>query len=72
MIEYVRERLDDSSLSLARIASDVLYLNPDYLGRLFKEECGVRFSDYLATVRVEKAKQIIARSPNRGHRHAAS
>jgi two-component system response regulator YesN len=62
MIEYVSEHLDDSSLSLARIASDVLYLNPDYLGRLFRKECGVRFSDYLTKVRMEKAKQIIARS----------
>lgn len=62
VIQYVRENLSDSSLSLNHIASNILYLNPDYLGRLFKKECGVKFSDYLMAVRMEKAKRIIAMS----------
>lgn len=61
-MQHVKENLSDSSLSLNRIASNILYLNPDYLGKLFKKECGVKFSDYLVTVRMEKAKQIIAMS----------
>lgn len=61
-IEYVKDNLSDSSLTLNRIASDVLYLNPDYLGRLFKKECGVKFSEYLTTARMERAKRIIAGS----------
>lgn len=62
VIHYVRDHLSDSSLSLSRIASDVFYLNPDYLGRIFKRECGVRFSEYLMAARMEKAKQIMERS----------
>lgn len=60
VIEYVRENLSDSLLSLSHIATNVLYRNPDYLGKLFKKECGIKFSDYLMRVRMEKAKQLIA------------
>src|SRR5690554_8060858 len=59
-IQYIREHLDDHSLSLHHIATDILYLNPDYLGKIFKKECGIRFSDYLLMLRMEKAKQLIA------------
>jgi|LSQX01.2.fsa_nt_gb two-component system response regulator YesN len=59
VIEYVKEYLGDSSLSLSRIAKEVLYLNPDYLGRLFKKECGVRFSEYLMAARMEEAMRIM-------------
>lgn len=61
-IKYLNDNLDDSSLSLNHIALNVLYLNPDYFGKLFKKECGVKFSDYLMMLRIEKAKQIIAMS----------
>lgn len=60
VMQYVRENLSDSSLSLSHIATNVLYRNPDYLGKLFKKDCGIKFSDYLMTVRMEKAKQLIA------------
>ncbi len=59
VMQYVKGHYSDRSLSLGRIAADVLYLNQDYLGKLFKKECGVKFSDYLMSVRIEKARQII-------------
>lgn len=59
VMQYVNGHYNDSALSLGHIASDVLYLNQDYLGKLFKKECGVKFSDYLMSVRIEKARQII-------------
>lgn len=62
VMRYCAENLSDSSLSLNHIASKVLYLNPDYLGKLFKKECGVKFSDYLMSIRIEKAKQLILSS----------
>lgn len=62
VMQYVQENLGDSSLSLHHIAMNVLYLNPDYLGKLFKKECGVKFSDYLMAARMERAKQIMAAS----------
>lgn len=62
VIAYAKDNLSDNSLTLSKIAHKILFLNPDYLGKLFKKECGVKFSDYLMRLRMEKAKQIIANS----------
>lgn len=62
VIRYVHENLDDENLSLQHIASEILYLNVDYLGKLFKKETGMRFSQYLLKVRMEKAKELIKAS----------
>jgi len=35
------------------------YLNPDYLGRIFKNETGKSFVDYLTEVRIRKAMELI-------------
>lgn len=64
IIDYVNQNLDNSSLSLNHVAANVLFHNPDYLGKLFKKECGMKFSDYLMQKRIERAKQIIASSAN--------
>lgn len=61
-IQYIRENFAAQSLSLQQIAANVLYLNPDYLGKIFKKETGIRFSDYVLMLRMEKAKQLIAMS----------
>jgi len=59
VMNYVMENLCDNSLSLKLIAQKVTYMNPDYLGKLFTKEYGKKFSDYLMTVRIKKAKRII-------------
>lgn len=45
-------------LSLEQL-SGIVYLNPAYLGILFKKCEGIGFSDYLANYRIEKAKALI-------------
>ena len=45
-------------LKLADIANE-LHINPNYLSRLFSEEVGVPFSDYLLHYRVEMAKYLL-------------
>lgn len=40
--------------------SDILYVHPTYLCKLFKEKTGENFIDYLIRVRVEKAKQLLS------------
>ncbi len=62
VIEYVEKHLSDQELSLSHIAADVLYMNSDYLGKLFKKEIGERFSSYLVRRRIEKAIEMIERS----------
>lgn len=64
VIRYVREHLGESGLSLQYIAANVLFLHPDYLGKRFKRECGVKFSDYLLAQRMEKAKELLLSSPD--------
>lgn len=56
---YVREHLDDSSLSLKKIASQYAHANADYLSRLFIQQTGEKFSHYLSRKRVEKAKHLL-------------
>lgn len=36
-----------------------LYVNPAYLGRLFKSHVAVSFNDYLIQIRMEKAKELL-------------
>ena len=62
MIACVQERLGDETLTLGRLASEVFFMNADYLGRLFRKETGERFSNYLLAARIERAKRLIAES----------
>ena len=39
----------------------LVYLSPPYLSRIFKEETGSTFQEYVSAVRIEKAKQLILR-----------
>ncbi|WP_053219949.1 response regulator transcription factor [Virgibacillus senegalensis] len=59
VIEYVENNLAEQELSLSKIAADVLYMNPDYLGKLFKKEKGERFSNFLVNLRIDAAKELI-------------
>ena len=37
----------------------VIFLNPDYLSKLFRKETGLALSDYIARVKVEEAKRLL-------------
>ena len=45
-------------ISLNTVA-DVVYLNRDYLSRQFKREVGINFSEYLMSLRMKRAKQLL-------------
>lgn len=55
---YIEERYDDPELSLDHL-SGVFGLTGSYLSRLFREEFGERFVDYLLHVRIERAKELL-------------
>lgn len=57
---YVKNNLGDSSLSLKKIAAEVIFVHVDYLSRLFVSKTGERFSHYLNRCRVERAKQLLS------------
>ncbi|MGI6778880.1 MAG: response regulator transcription factor [Acetivibrionales bacterium] len=58
--EYVEEHLSDANLSLKWIAENYLYMNDDYVSKKFLKETGQKFSQYLTSVRIKKAKELLA------------
>ncbi|WP_248930058.1 response regulator [Paenibacillus hamazuiensis] len=55
---YIDENLGQQALSREDIASAV-YLNPDYLTRVFKKEVGMPISDYLQQRRMQLAEELL-------------
>lgn len=55
---YVNEHYSKPDLSLEWMAGEV-NLSRGYLGKLFKSRCLMSFNDYLNSVRLEKAKQLL-------------
>lgn len=58
--KYISENVD-KDVSLNRLAK-MVFLNPTYLSRLFKNATGGTITDYLLIVRIEKAKQLLTDS----------
>ncbi|NOU68874.1 response regulator [Paenibacillus sp. LMG 31461] len=55
--EYVSANLD-KDLSLNRLA-DLVFLAPFYFSRLYKSKTGTSITDYIAELRIQKAKQLL-------------
>ncbi|MGE4585423.1 MAG: response regulator [Sphaerochaeta sp.] len=62
-IEYVEKNYMNSNISLKQIARDCVFFNVDYLSRQFRKQTGMKFSQYLTSVRMEKAKRLIETMP---------
>lgn len=58
VIQYLRNHyLEDVSL---QTAAEVVHLNSAYLSKIFKDDVGSTFTEYLNNLRIEKAKQLLA------------
>jgi two-component system response regulator YesN len=57
---YIAANMDEG-LSRETIAEQV-YLNPDYLTRIFKKETGYSISDYVLSERIKKAKEMLSQT----------
>lgn len=55
---YVTQHYSDPGLSLD-IVADIVELSSGYIGKLFKNITNISFSDYLTSVRLEKAKELL-------------
>ncbi len=53
-------------VSLVRLA-ELVYFNPSYLSRLFKQVTGTNLSDYISEYRIKKAKQLLENPDARIH-----
>ena len=58
VIAYINKNYNDVDLSLAKVA-DEIFITPVYLSKLFKQETGVNFLDFIHKVRIEKAKNYL-------------
>jgi two-component system, response regulator YesN len=57
VIEYIGEHLEDK-LTLQQLA-DYVYLHPQYLSRLFKQEKGITITEFITMKRIEKSKSLL-------------
>jgi two-component system response regulator YesN len=64
MIHYIKSNLQCSNLSLAYISKEVLFMNENYIGKLFAKETGVKFSQYLTNIRIYKAILLLRSKQN--------
>ncbi|MDF2963348.1 MAG: AraC family transcriptional regulator [Paenibacillus sp.] len=56
--EYIENHYTDPNLSLNQI-SERFEMNPRYLSKLFKEEFGEKFMDYMLKIRLEEAQRLL-------------
>lgn len=57
---YIKEHLSEN-LTLEDIAQNA-HVNNSYLSRIFKQECGYSITEYITTLRIEKARELLANS----------
>ena len=67
--KYIQEN-PGGDLSLSSLA-DLVYFNPKYLSRLFKQVSGVNLSDYIQNVRLKKVCELLRDSALKVHEIAA-
>jgi two-component system response regulator YesN len=58
VMDYIAEHLEDPELTLAGIAK-IHFINMSYLSRIFKQETGHNFVEYLTAMRMEKAVKLL-------------
>lgn len=58
---HITLHLNEQELSREEIANHV-YLNPDYLDRIFKKETGISVTEYLVQERMGMAKELLSKS----------
>ncbi len=59
MMEGIEKEIENPELSLQWLGNNYMYMNSDYLGKIFKKEVGQRFSTYVTNARVNRAVEII-------------
>lgn len=58
MLYAIYEHIGDSDLSLKFISNEILYMNEDYIGRVFLKHFGQKFSAYVLSIRVRLCAEL--------------
>jgi two-component system, response regulator YesN len=62
--QLIQEHLANEQLSLQWLAKNFLFMNADYLGKLFRKEMNDKFPPYITKLRIERAKTLITDKPD--------
>lgn len=57
VLEYIKEHYSEN-ISLNMI-SELVYVTPNYLSKIFKEATGTNFKDWLIAYRIERSKELL-------------
>lgn len=60
----INMELSNPELSLKWIAHNKLYMNENYLSKLFQKKTGKKFTSYLTDMRMQRAKELISENPD--------
>jgi two-component system, response regulator YesN len=60
-IKYLIEKNFHKNITLKE-ASDIVYLSPKYISRLFKEKAGTGFREYKLKVKMDKARELLKKT----------
>lgn len=60
----VYKNIRNQKLSIQYLAREVLFMNEDYLGRLFQKHTGMKYSAYMLQIRIDLAKKLIQYQPD--------
>lgn len=63
VIAYVQSNISNPNISLKWLAENLVYMNADYLGKLFTKQTGIKFSAFINNVRINAAKQLMQKEP---------
>jgi two-component system response regulator YesN len=58
---YISSHLDEDDMSRDTI-SNYVFLNPDYMSRIFKKETGISITSYIIQERMDKAKSLLLKT----------
>ena len=59
--KYIREHVYDPDLSLSMISWE-MGMSPSYFSAFFIRETGIGFTEYITSIRIEKAKELLSES----------
>lgn len=62
-IAYLQSNYGNPNIS-AQYLADKYHITPSYFSRLFHEKCGCTFPDYLAALRIERARELLLEREN--------
>jgi YesN/AraC family two-component response regulator len=56
--KYISENISSGNISLENVAS-AMYISPSYLSRIFRNEAGINFIDYVMDMKLDWSKELL-------------